>query len=188
MAHKIYSKKRDPARRWRSFLKHSLILAKALLISSTLTLLWYGVRKRGVHFAHDDEGILNTTITNLGVLYNLFAAVTIALVSDKYPKMSRAVLKNDKEAFLLMRDERLAITMNMITGIMASTLLFMMGGIEYKSAWSGFASMFSISLIMSLIFVGVRDLQDVTRSDWFKERTPKDWLIADIDDEFLKRK
>jgi hypothetical protein len=182
---KHYSKKNDPKRRLRSFLKHTWILIKALVLASIITGAWHIIQAKGIHLPHEDEAIVVGTVTTLGVIYGMFATITMALVSDKWSKVTAAIFKRDKAAFLILRDERLSITHNMVTGIAAFAVLLIMGVMEYHKYSSGFASMSSVSLVMSLIYVGIRDLQDVTKSQWVQECVEASWLTENVNDYFF---
>ena len=159
------------------------------MVPTTITVyIWHCIQAKDIHFAHEDEANLVSALTTLGVIYGMFATVTMVLVSDKWPKTTEAVLKRDESAFLMIRDERLSITFNMITGILAFMVLFIMGGIDYHNYWSGFVSMSSVSLVMCLVYVGVRDLQDITKSLWVRERVPSEWLTKSVDKHFFNDK
>jgi hypothetical protein len=183
-----YTTKNDPRRIWKSWRKLIWLALRAGFIGAGITLAYAALQSTGVVFIPSGDSILSVDITTWAVLYNLFAAVTVALVVEKYPKLSRAVLKGDKEEFLLLRDERLSLSLNLITGTVALGLLYMMGCRDYASAPAAEVSIGGLSFVMALIFLGVRDLQDFSTNPWFRERVPADWWTASVDEFFLEKK
>jgi hypothetical protein len=181
-----YSKKNDPIRRLRSAGKLLWLMFRSAVLCTLVTGAYAALKFDDKMFIHFDPANLGVDITNLAVLYNLFAAATVALIVEKFPKLSRAVLKREKEEFLLLRDERLSLTLNLITGSVAVILLYAMGCRDNASFISGVAAIGGMSFIMAMIFIGVSDLQDLRRSPWFSERVPADWWTASVDDTFLR--
>ncbi|MES2059514.1 MAG: hypothetical protein V4438_00620 [Patescibacteria group bacterium] len=178
---KHYSTKDDIKRRLGSFLKHLWIFLRALVPAMIVTLIWGNFEAIDVHFVHEDEAIIIGTIATLGVIYGLLAAITVLIVAERWPKITISVFDHDKRSFLILRDERLAITFNMVTSIDAFFILFIMGGMEYRSPYTGAILMFSVSLVMSMFYVGIRDAQDVSKSQWVRERVPEDWFTENAE-------
>jgi len=72
----------------------------------------------------------------------------------------------------------------LLIGALSLPLLGMIGCLEYEHLWAGFASVFSVAFVLALYWIVVVELQDPSKSPWFVERIPKEWLEEDIDQYF----
>lgn len=185
MAVKNLSKKGDVARKWRSFKRHTYILLKAFIVTLFPLLLWYQLRLRGVYFAHEDETIIiGAAIATLGLAYGIMASLVLGSIWEKYKKVVISVLKHDKETFLCYRDERIPVMIHLFLFALSLPLLVMIALLEYRYLWSGIASVFSVSFILSLYWIVATELENPAKSPWFAERIPEEWLNVDVDEYF----
>jgi Kef-type K+ transport system membrane component KefB len=178
-------KKDDPRRKWRSVKRHTALLAKTFTFAAAITCVWYQLWVRGYHFPDDDKDILiGATITILGVAYSILVSWILSTILERYQKVVVSVLKQDKETFLLYRDERMLIAIHVLIGIVSVPLISMMSLVAYKHAVTGAVSVFSISLVIIAFWLVITLIENPTQSEWFRERIPGDWLDVDIDKYF----
>jgi len=181
----VLLKKNDPRRKWRSFKRHAALLGKAVALASLITTLWYCCWLRGWHFSEDDKDIqIGATITTLGVAYSVLVSWILAASHEKYKEVVLAVLKQDKETFLLYRDERMLIAIHVLIGMVSVPLLSMMCMVAYRHALTGAMSVFSVSLVVVAFWLVITLIENPIQSEWFRERIPGDWLTVDIDEHF----
>lgn len=179
------SKRSDPRRKWRSFKRHAKLLSKTLIFSAAITGTWYAAWTRGLHFPEDDKDvIIGAAITTFGVLYSITLSWIMVAVWDVYKKLVIAVLEKDKYTFLKYRDERLPIAFHLMIGGVSLPLLIMIGAIAYKHILTGEILVFSVSLVLILSWLVAAQIENPTQHGWFRERIPKDWFDADIDEYF----
>ncbi len=179
---KELSKKRDRARKWQSFKRHTLLILQPFLIATVLAAVWYGLWSQGYHFSGEDEGILaGAIVTMLAIAYSIIAALVLTSVWEKYRKVVIAVLQRDKHTFLVYRDERMPLVLHIFIASLSLPLLIMAALLDYQSKWSGITAVFLVSFILSLYWIVVAQLENPAKGAWFTERIPQDWLDEDID-------
>lgn len=146
---------------------------------------WYELWSQGYHFAEDDKDIvIGAVITTLGVLYAILVTWILTAVYDKYKEIVVCVLTQDKDRFLLYRDERLPIVSHLLVGIVSFPLLGMIGLVAYKHALTGAVSVFVVSSILTMVWFVLRQLENPLKTGWFAERIPEEWFAIDIDEHF----
>jgi hypothetical protein len=178
-------KKKDVARRWRSFERHFILIMKPFLIALLVLMMWDWLRFRGYHFPKEDEPIMiSTVITIIGIVYGVIAALIINSVWGKYKKVVICILEKDKHTFLMYRDERMPIMIHLFLFSLSAPLLGLVIMLNYKEQWTGTVAVFLVTFILSLYWIVLIQLDNPLKSAWFAERTPKDWLTEDIDDYF----
>ncbi len=183
---KKLSKREDFARRWQSFKKHCWLLLQPFSFAVVVSVLWWcELFSKEIHFAKDDENILLAgVIVMLALTYGIVATTTFSTVWDKYQKVVISVLKRDKETFLCYRDERIPIVIHLLILAFAIPLLAIISLLEYKTAVDGFVAVFTVSFALATYAVVIIELQNPSKSLWFIERIPVDWLTIDIDVHF----
>jgi len=175
-------KKNDKRRKWRSFKKNTALFCSAFIVAVIITLAWYVAWINGFHFA--DEIDMSAIITTLGVTYGIIATWVLDAIWDKYKKVVISTLHQDKDEFMLYRDERMPIALHLLIIFISLPLLGMIGMIDYHSVTTGIFSVFAVSFILSLFWIVIKHLEDPSRSAWIAERIPADWLEADVDEHF----
>lgn len=185
MKKKTLSKKSDPRRRWASFRRHANLMGFSLFASLLLVLAWYALWSHHIRFEESDESIVvGVIIASLIIAFSVSATKLLDALYEKTAMLSKCVLLRDKRTFMTLRDERLPITMNLFQATLSVLLISMVMLIGYRDAYAGAASVFVISLIVVMYFVTAMTMQDPTKSPWFAERIPADWLTEDVDQYF----
>lgn len=176
----------DPKRRWRSFKRHALLLSQPLAATSLITVAWSFLWSRNIHLSGEDTETLTVAIINtLAIFFALIYAVILSTVWENFGKISICILKEDKEAFLLYRDERIPIMMHLLLGAVSLPLIAVIGLLEWHNYWAGFVAVSAVSFAILLFWIGAAELQDPRNSPWMAERIPPEWLEEDVDKRFL---
>lgn len=156
------------------------IIWRPLLFSVVLAWLWNGYsRYVGIdpEIKADETIMVGATIVTLGVFYALMAAFVLAAVWQQWVTVEEAVNSDDKPAFLKHARKRIPGTIKLLILIFSTLLL---GGFfflaAFKSAWAGSFSIFAISLILSIYWAVVTDLDDPLTGVWNVSRVPKNWV------------
>jgi hypothetical protein len=176
----------DPRRRWRSIKRHTLLLLQPLAVALATTALWSFLWGRDIHLATKDTETLTVAIINtLAIFYGLIYAVILSAIWENYKRISVCILQEDKETFLLYRDERIPIMMHLLLGAVSLPLISIIGLLEWHNYWAGFIGIFTIVFAISFFWIAAAELQDPRKSPWMAERIPAEWLGEDIDERFL---
>jgi hypothetical protein len=179
------SKKDDPRRRLRSIKMHTVFLIKPILVAALVTAAWYQLWTRGIHFSDKDEAIIvGAVILSLSVVFSAFASAMFPKTLDKFGFLTRSVFKEDWNGFMMMRDERPPIRMNLMLGVTAVSWVFMLSMIHYHGALLGACSMFFVTLCVSTAFFATTELNNPMNSPWFRERVPHEMLTMNVDEYF----
>ena len=183
---KKLTKRNDLGRKIRSFKKHSWLLLQPFGFALSMSLFWWiTFFKNGIHFNKEDEGPLLTGVfLLLSVTYGITTSATFESVWKKYQVIVTSVLKKDKHTFLCYRDERMPIVIHLLVIAFSIPLLGIVCLVEYHTASAGFVAVFATSFVLSLYWVVIAELQDPSKSLWFAERIPEQWLMEDIDQYF----
>lgn len=181
----VLSKKHDWKRRGRSFVRHAFLLSKPLSIAAASTALWYKLHLRGIYFARVDESILmGAVLTMLSVIFSITAALVLNTIWEKFRIVGLAVLRRDRETFLLYRDERMPVVLHLLLFAFTLPIIGIIGLLDYRSIPTGMFAVFSVTFVFALYWLVVIVLEDPVKSPWLKERIPAEWLSADVDAEF----
>ncbi|TAK96534.1 hypothetical protein EPO05_01585 [Patescibacteria group bacterium] len=180
------SKKNDPARKWRSFRKHAMLILEPLVLAVMFVKLWQLLRHLGLYLSDEDElSLTSSVITTLAVAFSIMATLMFNTVWEKYRQVVIFVLKGDKEGFLVLRDERMPMVLHIFIAALSVLFLGMVMLLNYRQEWSGIAAVFSLSFVVALYWIVIPQLENPAKSPWFAERIPKEWLELDVD-EFFK--
>lgn len=179
---KKLSKKSDPDRKWRSFKKHARLLFRPLCFAFSATIVWNLAHENGFCFSQTDgSDLIGGTAVIIGFVYAMLAGWLLSDVFGTYKKAVLAVLTKDKRTFLFYRDERLPINLHLLVMVCSFPLFIIIGGLNYEYFWAGFTSVFWVALIFGLYLGVITELQNFSKSLWFAERIPKEWLDEDVD-------
>jgi drug/metabolite transporter (DMT)-like permease len=176
--------KRDHASRIATLRRNSLRLLPPLLFAILTTAAWYCCYRLGWYLPHDAEAMLSTAIVVDAALFAIAAALILNGVWERSRNIARYVLKNDKQAFMEVRDEKIPIAMHLVLAVLGLGVLVMLAAAHYSSPAGGGLIMFATAFAMSLYFVVTLELQEPTTSVWFSMRIPEDWLREDVDKYF----
>lgn len=179
------SKRNDPERVRRSFKRHALLVLQPFGATCIVSLIWTLMRMSGIHLAGEDTELVSVAIVNtLAIVFSLIYAVVLSAVWDNYKKVTLCILQEDKEKFLLYRDERMPIVMHLLLGAAAGALIGAVALLEWHSYWSGLFGVFSVTFVISFFWIGAAELQDPKKSPWMAERIPAAWFEEDVDERF----
>ena len=182
-----FSKKNDFDRRWRSFWRHLWLCAQPFIIAIVAVIFWRWLRSKGYYFCKEDEVVMTGGITATLILaYGITAALVFNSIWEKYKKVMVCVLLQDKQTFLLYRDERMPIIIHLFLFFLSVLLVGMILMLNYQKELSGAVAVFSVSFIITLYWIVMIQLENPEKSPWLAERVPSEWLKEDIDKHFFE--
>lgn len=176
-------------RHWVTIKRHLPVIFKPFVVGIAAALFWrFVIYRFNFHFGKEDENALLFVVLALSVfVYAIFAGYAVGTVLGDYKEISKAVVKDDMETFLLYRDEQLPILIHLLVGtssvfVLIATLVF-----PYNGILIGMVSNFMVHFLLTLIYIIVIELDDYYHSIWFKEKVPKHWYEVDIEKYFKEK-
>lgn len=181
------NKRRTWPERLESLKLNLLRLVVPIFLAAVATVIWCQCRRRDLHLPDGDREMFSTAVLVLAAVFAIAAALLLTGAWERSRMISRYILTHNKKAFMEIRDEKIPIAMHLLLAIVGLLVVVLLGAAEYKNPITGGFVIFSTSFAISLYFVVMADLQEPTRSVWFRRRIPPDWLTTDIDAYFETR-
>jgi hypothetical protein len=178
----------NPKRGWRSRLaslrRNSLLLLLPLAAASVMTLAWYQFYPLRWHLPETAKEMVGTAVVVQAAIFAIAAAMVLDGTWKRVQKLSRYVLAGDQRAFMLIRDEKMPIPMHLVLLGSGLSLIVLLSAAPYPDACSGALILFLTWFALTLYFMVVSALQNITASVWFTNRVPKLWLEEEVDKAF----
>ncbi len=177
-------------RDWVVIRRHLPVVLKPAFLGLVMVAFWrFVLVPLRYHFRPDAGQSLELIVFPLvGFIYVIFASVAVTSVFDQYKAVSKSVVKRDVDTFLLYRDEQLPIMMHILIGAPSVLLTLLLLFYTYLGdEVAGAIMIFAVTFMLSLIWVIATELDDFSKSIWFRERIPKEWYEIDIEEHFRIR-
>jgi hypothetical protein len=178
----------NPKRGWRSRLaslrRNFLLLLLPLLFAAVMTWAWVQFYPPGWHLPDGAKEMVGTAVVVQAAIFAVAAAMLLDGTWKRVQKLSRHVLAGDQRAFMLLRDEKMPIPMHLVLLGSGLSLIVLLSAAPYPDACSGALILFLTWFALSLYFMVVSALQNITASVWFTNRVPKLWLEEEVDKAF----
>lgn len=185
MPSKKLSKKNDAKRKWNSFVKHLLMLVRPVVITCAVDVLWWWMRSLGISFPkHGPNEMIITVVLVVVVPFGILAAEAIRTAWNKNEQIVDSILPKNEPKFMRYRDEKILIPVHIMLIAFATMTVLLVGLFHYPDVWVGLVLVSVTTFSFSLVWSIIRELEDPRRSQWIRERTPKEWFEADVDDFF----
>jgi hypothetical protein len=120
-------------------------------------------------------------------MYAIIAGYAINAVLTEYKEISKAVVRNDMDTFLLYRDEQLPILIHVFLGTISLYIIIFTMLFPFNDVKLGASAVFVVSSLVVMAYVIVSELDDYQKSIWFKEKIPPEWYEVDINEHFNKK-
>lgn len=180
------SKKGDIGRKLHSVVRHTLMLARPVIITALTAAAWWFLRDSKYYFPENEpfEAIV-TVILVLGVPFGILAAEAVRTAWNKHAQITASVLTRNKRQFLLYRDERILTAMHVLLVVFAALVILVVAFFHYKEAWVGLMMVAATTFSLSLVWSVIEQLENPRLSPWIRERIPPEWFEEDVDKFFL---
>lgn len=172
-------------------MKHSKIqlfnvIVYPLLISILAVLGWfYLLKENGLYFSAEAETpVLYMILPPVGFIYVIFASLAINSVFDKYKQLHKSITRKDLKEYVTLRDQHLPVLMYILVAVPSLVLLFLVATYQYSDVAAGMASVFLVTLVVSLTWTVIYELDNDHRRPHTKKRTPSDWHEIESEDFF----
>lgn len=176
-------------RHWVSINRHAPVVGKAIICGIIFSLIQYLINYCGFSFDKDAENaILFIPVAFAFFVYVIFAGYAAIRVLDESKEVSKAIIKEDLDTFLIYRDEQLPILIYLPLGAASVTMILFVLFFPFPNEIIGTTSVFALVFNLVLIFKITDELDRYENSIWFREKTPSHWWEINIEDHFKKKK
>lgn len=153
-------------------------------------LLWNFLYKRGWYSPslRADEPIVNAVFGLFGMSYAIITGFMFTDQRSNMGKLRKAVRMNIEEDFLEIVENRNPTTSKFVLFAIAFVIMGWVIIFHYESYWIGFASVYSVGYILTLIWEVIVDFDDPIHGMWVVKNIPPAWIAkANIKTRFSDR-
>ena len=153
------------------------LMITPLILSAPAVLIWHYLYMKGWHStASADEPIVNAILPGLFSAHVFIAGLMIIHESDDMRKMKRAVREKNKEAFIEIAEDAVPTPMRYILFMTGNLILAWTMSLHYELYWTGFASVYSVGYILTLIWEIIADFDDPINGIWVIKGVSAEWV------------
>lgn len=163
-----------------------VIKSIALLLAPTpfaalACFVWYRyVHQHNLAYPEKMESITMTGwIPVIGLLYGLLAAAVVNTVWSEYKEIRRSVKEYNIDKFMDLRDEDNSNLIEVLLFVVSLFLLASFMRLGYPSVTDALTMIGSVSYLLALIFVVVKEIDDPCGGLWYIKSIPEEWLKID---------
>lgn len=154
------------------------LIGKPLGIALVCTALWLVLRLWLGTYLSGDEGVMaGATIAFLAIAYALFAGFLFVTVWGQWNAVEDAVRTKNLEKFTELKDKRIPPTVKFLLVIFSALLVGAFFLLSFQHLLTGSFAIFSVSLVVSLYWAVIMDLDDPFNGIWNVE-VPSDWKVS----------
>ena len=153
------------------------VLVAPFILASIITLVWrYGLYEHGLYFSQEAETpFLYMIMPLVGFIYVIFASLAVSAALARYQRLLRSVRRDDKGAYLDHHQQQLPGLMRGLVAIPSVILLLLALLYQYGDIYAGIASVYTVTVVVSLTWFVISELDTVHRRRYFKAMTPPHW-------------
>lgn len=160
-----------------SYLQTIRLILTPLLLATPPVILWHYLYINGWHSTPQaDEPIVSAILPGILGAHVFIAGFMMIRESDDIRKLKHAVKENDKSTFIEIAEDTIPTPMKYILFTTANLILGWTISLHYELYWTGFASVYTIGYILSLIWEIVADFDDPINGIWVIKGVPEDWI------------
>jgi hypothetical protein len=151
--------------------------AVSLLGGTTWSVSQYFQHQMSVH---DAEVVQIVLITGFFFFHTTMAATVMAGVLKRYNLVRLALINKDRQAFEAQRAIILPGFIKFLLATFSTVIVYWFSRIHFESWQTGFMTATTLTLMLSLYWVVLTELDDPVDSPWFHHQAPSDWLCDDV--------
>ncbi len=174
-------------RGWTVARRHAPVVLRAVAAGVAAMLFWrFVIDPNGWHLGEKSlEPLMFVVIVVAAFIYSLLLGVIVTSVYDQYRAVSKSVVTNDVDTFLVYRDEQVPILMHLLVGAISVVILAGALLIDYQGeVVTGMLSTFFVAFMLAMGWSVTNELDNFDRSIWFKVNIPERWYTIDIKEHF----
>lgn len=157
-------------------IRHTSVLLLPFIIAAGVTAVWkWGLYEHGLYFSQEAETpFLYMIMPLVGFIYVIFASLAVNAALSRYQQLLRSVSRKDITAYLDHRAQ-LPGLMRGLVAIPSIILLLLAVLYQYADVHAGMMSVYTVTVVVSLTWLVISELDTVHRRAYFKRMTPPHW-------------
>lgn len=159
-------------------LRHTGVLLLPFIIAALVVAIWrWGLYKHGLYFSEEAETpFLYMIMPLVGFVYVIFASIAVGTALNRYQLLLRSVNRKDMESYLDHHAQPLPGIMRGLVAIPSVILLSLAVLYQYADVYAGAVSVFTVTVVVTLTWLVISELDTVHRREYFKKTVPSHWL------------
>lgn len=160
-----------------SYFQSIRLILTPLILATPPVVIWHYLYINGWHSTSQaDEPIVNAILPGLFSAHVFIAGFMIIRESDDIRKLKHAVREGDKSTFIEIAEDSIPAPMRYILFTTANLIQAWTISLHYELYWTGFASVYSVGYILSLIWEIIADFDDPVNGIWVIKDVPDEWI------------
>lgn len=161
----------------RKTLRYTGVLLAPFVVAAIVAVVWrYGLHQHGLYFSQEAETpFLYMIMPLVGFIYVIFASLAVNTALARYQRLLRSVGRNDMNTYLDHHDQQLPGLMRGLVAIPSVILLLLALLYQYADVYAGVLSVYTVTVVVSLTWFVISELDTVHRRTYFKAITPAHW-------------
>ena len=160
-----------------SYLQTIRLILTPLLLATPPVIIWHYLYINGWHSnPKADEPIVSAILPGLFGAHVFIAGFMLIRESDDIRKLKHAIKKGDKLTFIEIAEDSIPIPMKYILFTTANLIQGWTISLHYELYWTGFASVYTVGYILSLIWEIIADFDDPVNGIWVIKDVPEEWI------------
>lgn len=187
------SRRRKGSIGFNNYLQSIRMIIEPLFMAAPAVVLWHFLYARGWHStASADEPIVNAILPALATIHVFIAGFMFMREAYDIRELRRAVRTGQKELFFEIAEDRIPAPVKYVLFVSANLIEGWTISLNYELYWTGFASVYSIGYMLSLIWEIISDFDDPVNGVWVVKDVPDEWVLEAnikrrISDRFFER-
>lgn len=156
-----------------------------LFLALPPVILWHFLYTRGWHSTPAaDEPIVNAILPALASIHVFISGFMFFRETGDIREMKQAIRTNDKGLFVSIAEDKIPAPMKYVLFVSAALIEAWTMSLNYTLYWTGFAAVYSMGYMLSLIWEIIADFDDPVNGVWVIKGVPQKWL----DEASIKRR
>lgn len=166
--------------------RFAIILMLPFLIAIIVSSLWaWLLYNNNINFSEEaSTPFLYMIMPLVGFVYVIFAGMAVTASLNRYKRLMRSVVRKDVSTYLEDRDQPLPFLLRGLVAIPSLVLMFLALLFKYADFPGGFASVFIVTVLVSLTWLVIVELDTVHHRRYFKNDIPQHWHKKSAQDYF----
>lgn len=168
---------RETSSEFNDYFQAIRLIVTPLILAAPAVLIWHYLFINGWHSTRQaDEPIVNAILPLLGTIHVFITGFRMARESDDIRKMKQAITEKDKTAFLSLAEDAIPMPLKYVIFTSATLIQMWVISLHYDLYWTGFASVYSVGYMLSLIWEVIADFDDPINGMWVVKGVPEEWI------------
>lgn len=160
-----------------NFFQSVRMIIQPMIIASPAVLLWHLLYTNGWHStAIADEPIVNAILPALASIHVFIAGFIFLRETSDIREMKHAIRNGEKDKFIEFAEDKIPAPLKYVLFVSGNLILGWTISLNYELYWSGFASVFSMGYMLSLIWEIISDFDDPVNGVWVVKNVPEEWV------------